>query len=806
MVFPIQKPAFMRHIYRLMLAAFVSALTACAVTPAQAANPAPAATQQPSLNAPLTRDEAQRLLSVLNNPQERDKFARTLSLMARAAPPPSTSASSSTTPTVDTSLLPDLHSGFNSLRNQVWRDIGHFFSLFDDVRYVGLEAHKQFSSPSVRAAIVNTLTKTTLIFIIGLALEYGISVLLRRPVKYLTSQAFRRDNLKRQNTSSDLAATATGEDNEKTEELRAADQRRQAETLRFLARIPYACGFFALKVAPIAVFYLLSLSAFVLIPWNQTGGDVLMSIVNVYAVARCLYLCVETVLAPQASTIRLLPVMDTTARLLIRWWKYLIIPPAVIVVLTCLGDNRFIILPRGADALIRIIVFIEHLLIAVFIWRVRHIVSRFLTPHRNATHTVSFWSVLGAIARLWWIPAILLDVSLWTVWAAQLPGGYHWIIRATLATIATLVLFRIVAIMVYGAQNTLFRLKPSLVQRFPDLQKRADRYYPMTRRLLTAILIAITTVTIANIWGLPSYGFFLHNPLGNHIFVTLLILLTAAISAVVIWEGINLFLLQQLAHFEQNGMLSRATRLKTVLPIIRTVMLALIIIIVTVTTLSQMGINVTPLLTGAGILGAAIAFGSQSLVKDFITGFFMLVEDAIQVGDWVTTSGVSGTVENLSIRTVRIRDSNGDLHIIPFSSVSSITNTARGYNKIVIKQQLALSENFDRVVALMADVVAEMRQDDTFGPMILSDYTDLGVDDSGGSGAVLVGSILTQPMMKWKVKREFNRRVSNRFAAEGVKFYTSTSYITTPPNAPFHAVQEGAHPPLEQTATHPPQS
>ncbi|MXV36959.1 MULTISPECIES: mechanosensitive ion channel family protein [unclassified Saccharibacter] len=800
MVFPIQKPAFMRHIYRLMLIALVSALTAIGLSAAQAASPTPAAAQ-PTLNTPLSRDEAQRLLSVLNNPQERDQFARTLSLMARAAPPASTSASSpSSTPTLDKSLLPDLHSGFNSLRNQVWRDIGHFFSLFNDVRYVGIEAHKQLSSPSARAAIISTLTKTALIFIIGLALEYGASVLLRRPVHYLTSQAFRRDTLKRSDTSPDLSGSTTGEDNEKTEELRAADQRRQAETVRFLARIPYACGFFGLKIAPIAVFYLLSLGAFLLIPWDQTGGDVFMNIVNIYAVTRCLYLCGETILAPHASTIRLLPVMDTTARLLTRWWKYLIIPLALIVVLTCLGDNRFIILPRGADALIRIIVFIEHLLIAVFIWRVRHIVSRFLTPNRTTAHTVSFWSVLGAIARLWWIPALLLDVSLWTVWAAQLPGGYHWIIRATLATIATLVLFRIVAIMVYGAQNTLFRLKPSLVQRFPDLQKRADRYYPMTRRLLTAILIAITAVTIANIWGLPSYGFFLHNPLGNHIFVTLLILLTAAISAVLIWEGINLFLLQQLAHFEQNGMLSRATRLKTVLPIIRTVMLALIIIIVTVTTLSQMGINVTPLLTGAGIMGAAIAFGSQSLVKDFITGFFMLVEDAIQVGDWVTTSGVSGTVENLSIRTVRIRDSNGDLHIIPFSSVNSITNTARGYNKIVIKQQLALSEDFARVVALMSDVVTEMRQDDTFGPMILSDYTDLGVDDSGGSGAILVGSILTQPMMKWKVKREFNRRISNRFASEGINFYTSTSYITTPPNAPFHTVQDGVQPRIEPSS------
>lgn len=782
------RSAIIDHPRAVALAILVACLSLFCINVTYAASAAPASPQA-SLSAPLSRDEAQRLLSLLNNPKERDNFARNLALMARAAPPPATIASPKSGATLNARLLPDLHSGLNSLRTQIWHDFGDFVGLFDDVRYVGTEAHKQFSTPSIRHAILSTLAKTALIFAVGLALERGVSLLLRRPVHYVTRQAFQRDIRKHTASSRHKAAHTHHDDTEKAEELRAADQRRQAETVRFLARIPYAMGFFALKIAPIAVFYLLSLGAFLLFPWDQTGSDVLMVVVNVYAGTRCLYLCVETILSPHAATIRLLPVSDTTARLLTRWWQYLIAPPALIVLMTCFGDDHFIILPRGADALIRVMVLVEHLLIAVFIWRVRHIVSRFLTP-KQASHTVSVWGVMSAIARLWWIPALLLDISLWAVWAAQLPGGYRWIIKSTIATIATLVLFRIAAILLYGVQNTFFRLSPSLVQRFPDVQKRADRYYPLARRVLSALLVIVTTVTIAEIWGLPSYGFFLYNPLGHHIFTTLLILLAAVMSAVLIWEGVNLLLIQQLSHFEKSGMVSRATRLKTVLPIIRTVMLALIVIVVTVTTLSQMGINVTPLLTGAGILGAAIAFGSQSLVKDFITGFFMLVEDAIQVGDWVTAGGASGTVENLSIRTVRIRDTYGDLHIIPFSSVSSVTNTARGFNKIVIKQQLDLSEDLSRVVALMADVVAEMRQDDIFGPMILSDYTDLGVDDSNRTGAILVGSILTEPMMKWKVKREFNRRIANRFAQAGVKFYRDLSYVTTPTDRPLHLTQD----------------
>nr|WP_238379441.1 mechanosensitive ion channel domain-containing protein [Gluconobacter oxydans] len=282
-------------------------------------------------------------------------------------------------------------------------------------------------------------------------------------------------------------------------------------------------------------------------------------------------------------------------------------------------------------------------------------------------------------------------------------------------------------------------------------------------------------------WGLPTFGFFLHNAVGRHLMDAVLTMLVALTVAVTIWEIINAFLSQQLTRFEKSDQMSRATRLRTVLPIIRTVLLAIIIIIVAVTTLSQIGINVTPLLTGAGIMGAAIAFGSQSLVKDFITGFFMLVEDAIQVGDWVTTGGVSGTVENLSIRTVKVRDINGDLHIIPFSSVSSIANTARGYNQVIVRQQLDLSEDLPRVTAIMAKTLKEMRDDPVFGPMILSDYNDLGVDNSDSGGATLLGSFRTTPMMKWKVKREFYRRITNLLAAENVMFYTGTSYFTTPP-------------------------
>ncbi|EHH68026.1 mechanosensitive ion channel Small-conductance MscS [Gluconobacter morbifer G707] len=761
-----------------------------------------AASTTPKLEKPLSRQEAQQLLNVLNNPKERESFTHTLSLMARGLPvetsSPQPAATVAVTPApkppaaspkkvVDVAQVsPDIHSGLSSIRSQTLTYVNNFLGLFSDLRFVGHEARNQLSNPQTRKIIFNAFSAALAVMICGLVLERVLVLTLRPHVVQLTASAQKREQKPRSDPGK-LPAGAPADDTSKT---RAADQRRQVETLRFLVRIPYALGHFALKALPVLAFYLLAWLSTLIFPWSQKTDDVILTLANCYAGARCLYLFVETGFAPHSPTIRLLPASDQTALLLTRWWNFLVAAPAIIFCLSNLG-SQFNISPRGTDAMIRAIVLVEHIMIAVFIWRIRHIVTRALLPNRNGK-TTAMWAFIAAVARLWWVPAMFLDISLWVVWAAHLPGGYRWILSTTGMTIGILVVSRLIAILAYGLQDRFFRVNPALVERFPEIQERADRYYPVARAVLTGIIVFLTLLAMTEAWGLPTINFFLHNAIGTHLLDAVITMLIAVTVAVAIWETVNALLGQQLTRFEKSGLNSRATRLRTVLPIIRTVLLAIISIIVTVTTLSQIGINVTPLLTGAGIMGAAIAFGSQSLVKDFITGFFMLVEDAIQVGDWVTTGGVSGTVENLSIRTVKVRDINGDLHIIPFSSVSSIANTARGYNQVIVKQQLDLSEDLPRVSAIMAKVVKELRDDTVFGPMILSDYNDLGVDNSDSGGATLLGSIRTAPMMKWKVKREFYRRVANRFAEANVKFYTGTSYFTTPPGVAMHLVNDSA--------------
>ncbi|GFE94174.1 mechanosensitive ion channel domain-containing protein [Acetobacter persici] len=764
---------------------------------------APAAMPAPSPAGTLSRQDAEQLLSVLNDPKKRQDFTNTLTLMAKGLPvaQPAAPAAKKDTPTAV--IDSDVHSELDSLTSSLHGYTQNFTALFKDLRSVGFWFHQQISNPQSRQTLIDAFSRALIIMLVALALERVSSMLLKKPLNAVTAHAEARE--RKQDAAVAVenvqAATSTPDgDNTKT---RADDQRRRNEVMRYLIRVPYNILHFLLKLLPVAVFFGLGYMGAEFLTTTQQASIVTITLTNAYVIARCLYLLVETALAPRSPAIRLAPARDETARMLTRWWNVLVAAPSLVICLSTLG-SEFNMAPRGTEAMLRAVVLIQHLLIAAFIWRVRHIVANALQPS-DAMRKKAFWAFVGTLARFWWIPVLFLDIALWFVWAAHLKGGYQWILRGTGMTFAFLVLSRLVAVLAYGMQDRLFRVSEAVEAEYPGLQKRADYYYPFVRRALTIVIAFMTCVIITQSWGLPSFQFFFHSPLGSRLVGAALSLAIGATIAALAWEVINGLLNKQIDRYTSSSQASRATRLRTVLPIIRTVLLAIIIIVVSVTTLSQIGINVTPLLTGAGIMGVGLSFGSQSLVKDVITGFFMLAEDAIQVGDWVTTGGVSGTVEHLSIRTLRVRSIDGDLHIIPFSSVTSIANTGRGFNQIIVKQVLDLSEDSVKVAKLMASVVAQMRKEDAFSHMIFSDYADLGVDKTDSNGAVLVGAIKTAPMMKWKVQREFYRRLANLMVDAGVKFYTPTSYYTTPPGNSMHLAVDDVPDALVPAAAHAPQ-
>jgi small-conductance mechanosensitive channel len=202
---------------------------------------------------------------------------------------------------------------------------------------------------------------------------------------------------------------------------------------------------------------------------------------------------------------------------------------------------------------------------------------------------------------------------------------------------------------------------------------------------------------------------------------------------------------------------------------LRTTLLGVIIAVVALTALSEIGVNVAPLLAGAGILGIAIGFGSQKLVQDVITGLFLLLESTVQVGDNVTVSGLSGVVENVSIRTIRLRAGDGSVHIIPFSAVTTITNASRGAGNAAVNVSVGYKEDTDRAGQVLKDIVEGMRNEAAFKPLIRSDLELWGVDKVDGAMASIVGQIRCTDSGRWAVQREFNRRLKIRFQQEEIE-------------------------------------
>ena len=210
-------------------------------------------------------------------------------------------------------------------------------------------------------------------------------------------------------------------------------------------------------------------------------------------------------------------------------------------------------------------------------------------------------------------------------------------------------------------------------------------------------------------------------------------------------------------------------RIGTLGTVFRYVASVVIFVVAGMLILSELGISIAPILATAGVLGIAIGFGAQSLIKDYFNGFFLLLENQIREGDVVEISGKGGLVEEVTLRYVKMRDYDGNVHFIPNGTISTVTNMSRGHAYSVIDVGVTYRENTDDVIALMRQVGAEMQVDAVFGPKILEPLEVAGVDKLGDSAVTLRCRFKVMPLEQWGVRREFYRRVKQCFDRNGVE-------------------------------------
>lgn len=727
---------------------------------AQTATPTPA----PAGNQ-ITPEQARKAIETLQNDAKRNEIINTLRAIAGAdasgsqpAAAPAAPAQSNqpaaglTADSLGAQLLLRLSEQVDETSRQIAdaaRAVTHFPALWHWLA-------RTANDPWAVSLMLNIAWKLAVVLACALAVEWLVHAALKRPLGALERHApvplSDSTNVPLPRTDADSTVEA-----EKS-------RRRLTRLWQSVKRLPFILARLVIDLLPVAAFLVM---ATVLIGTNfidpGTTQLVILAIVNAYALNRVLVTVVRAI--SSSSRLSLFPVREQTGAYIEIWARRI----ATIGVFGIAIANVALLLGlyHGAyHALIRLVMLAVHLLVVVVILQCRRPVARAIRAANDNHNALA--SLRNRVANWWHYLAVAVVMALWVIWAMNVRNGYSLLLQYIVGTVAVIAITRLMQIVLLGAMDKVFKIKPELASRFPGLELSANRYLPIVRRTIAGIIAAIGFLALLEVWGIDAVVWFYGGQIGSRLLSAIGTVGIAVLVAIAVWEISNALMDRKIAQLTRDGHMMRVARLRTFLPMLRTTLLCVILAVVGLTALSEIGVNVAPLLAGAGILGIAIGFGSQKLVQDVITGLFLLIENVVQVGDTVTVSGLTGKVENLSIRTIRLRAGDGSIHIVPFSAVTSVTNASRGIGNAAVNVEVAYNEDTDRAGEVLKTIVTEMREEAEFAHLIRADLDLWGVDKIDGAQATLVGIIPCTDAGRWKVQREFNRRVKQRFQREGI--------------------------------------
>ncbi len=213
----------------------------------------------------------------------------------------------------------------------------------------------------------------------------------------------------------------------------------------------------------------------------------------------------------------------------------------------------------------------------------------------------------------------------------------------------------------------------------------------------------------------------------------------------------------------------RAQQVRTLASVLNSIGVLIILFVASLTVLAQLGLNLGPLLASAGVAGLAIGFGAQTLVHDFINGFFILLENQYDLGDNIRIAGVKGTVEEMTLRRTVLRDDDGTLHTVPNSQITVVSNATRDWSQLTLRVVVAYSENSDRIIKLLQQVGDEVRHDPAFSADIVGDIQVPGIDRIGNGEAEYLMLVKTRPNKQYPITRELRRRIKDNFEKNNVQ-------------------------------------
>ncbi len=485
---------------------------------------------------------------------------------------------------------------------------------------------------------------------------------------------------------------------------------------------------------------------------------------NAFVLVAAGQLVLRVIFSPDRPGLRLPPMPDAAAR---EWYQR----PARI--LAVLGYGLLLAVPMARDAVSPGFGDAVNVAVALLAaWMAIRLVLRNRRPVRAALQKWAerdadgiVGNTLGALAQMWHLLAIAYVLGLLLIWATRPTDSLGFMVSATLHSVVAIVAGVLVMSLITRAIAGGVRLSDKLRRRLPTLESQLNTFVPGILSTIRFLVFVAVVGTVAQSWGIFDLTGWLSTGTGRELVQALLSAAMILLFAGIVWLAVSSWI-----EFKLNPTGGRlvTARERTLLSLLRNAFTVLVVVMAAMLTLSALGVNIAPLLAGAGVVGLAIGFGAQRLVQDIITGAFIQFENAMNTGDVVTAGGVTGVVEKLTIRSVGLRTMDGTYHLIPFSSVETVSNMMKDFSYHVAEIGVAYREDIGRVKALMREAFERLRETE-HGGVILGDLDMQGITSFADSAVMVRARIMTRPGQHWAVGRAYNELIKEIFDREGVE-------------------------------------
>jgi len=522
--------------------------------------------------------------------------------------------------------------------------------------------------------------------------------------------------------------------------------------------------------------------------------DVGYSLISLYLIGsyyfKIIMFAAKIVFAPRAPGLRLFPLGDEDARFLYRWMFRIAVAAVVITpashVFKEAGVSKELYSLMYCTAGVVVI-----LLLIAMIWQSRRRVALAICPDREPAAAPTT-SLRATVAKSWHLFAILYLVVIGSFWVVQeLMGGHVTVLKMIMSLFLIPVFIAVdqwtqrLLKIASGELPEIIDLSGDGETRAPDpeyMERRADfKYYvPVIRRLFRGVLLAFLFVVTLRLWGID---FAIGQLFTSHV----LSIVVALLLGFIVWEytkaRIDAKLKEEIPEegeeMDEGG--EGGTRRGTLLVLLRKFILTVVFVTVGLIVLSSIGVEVAPLIAGAGVLGIAIGFGAQTLVRDIISGIFYLLDDSFRVGDYVESAGAKGTVEQISLRSLKLRHPRGMVYTIPYGRMGTVTNWSRDYNITKLDIRLRFDTDLDQVRKIIKKLNKEIMKEEEFKSALLEDIRSQGVREIDDSAMILRVKYKTLPGQQFVLRREIYRRLQESFQEQGIEFAHRNVTVYLPP-------------------------